>query len=175
MGKATRRKTITLRRAKPEADPVLIGYDGQPPMFRDARDIGGHQARERVKGPQNINVDRLEWLLAHKLIEPHHHQAGRKLQDCCQIAELSVGVALAGGGGGGSPSTALSDAKCDAMTAINKARAALSPMAWRMIELVVIDGVTVGKAAARMRIAERAGLPALLFSLDALGRHYSLC
>lgn len=174
MGKRKRKKPVTLSRPKQESPVVLIGFDGKPPMFREARDVTNNGTRVKVLGPQNINVDRLEWLLAHKLIEPHHHQAGRKLQGSCETVELSCGVSL-DGGGGRSPSTTLSDAKCDALDAVNRVRAALSPLCWRMIELVVLDGVSAEKAASQMRINSRAAIPALTFCLDALGRHYGMC
>jgi hypothetical protein len=176
MGKATRRKQkVTLRQSeRAEPQVVIIGYDGSPPIFREARDLGGIGSRKKVLGPQNINVDRLEWLLAHNLIEVHQHTAGRKLQESWQMADLSVGAKLEGGGGGGS-STGLSDAKCDAFSSVGKAVKSLSPKCWRMIQLVVIEGVTVQKAAAQMRIPERGALPALVFSLDQLGHHYGLC
>lgn len=168
MGKPRTRKKPSLRSAQ------AAGHEGCPPVFRPARDIAGAGKRERPDGPQNINVDRLEWLLAHDCIEPHQHAAGRKLQGDWERAEISAGVSLVSSGGHGGAST-LSDAKCDAVTAVGKARKAIGPLAWRMIELVVINGASMEKAAARMGYNARGALPVLCVSLDTLGRHYGLC
>jgi hypothetical protein len=48
------------------------GHDGNAPEFRAARDLAGHGKRSAVQGLQNINTDRLEWLLAHR----HHATRG---------------------------------------------------------------------------------------------------
>jgi len=161
------------KRAARREEPGKIGYDGVAPEFRPVRDIEG-RGKRAVDGVQNINTDRLEWLLAHKLIEPHHHAAGRKLQGFAEKAVISPKVSLVGGGGHGG-SSSISDAQCDGVHEINRARAAISPINWRVIELVVIDGVSAEKAAARMRINARAAIPMLCAALDQLGRHYRLC
>jgi hypothetical protein len=172
-------KNMGKARRKPRAPgnhlALKPGHDGLPPVHRPARDIAGIGKRNAPDGPQNINVDRLEWLLAHKLIEPHHHAAGRILQRHAEQAEISAGVSLVGGGGGGGNASTLSDAKCDALTEINRARAAISPLNWRVIELVVIDGASMERAAGKMGYNARGALPVLRGALDQLGRHYRLC
>lgn len=152
-----------------------IGYGGNAPQFVAARDVMGMGHRAKIDGPQNINVDRLEWLLHRKLIEPHHHSAGRKLQQFWETAEISSGVSLVGGGGGGMPSTSLSDAKCDAMQAINGVRAAMSPLNFRLVELVVIDRLTAVQACKKMGYDERAATVVLTHALDSLARHFKMC
>ncbi len=65
-----------------------IGYDGNPPEFREARDLAGKGKRKSELGPQNIRVDRIEWLLAHKRIDLAQHSAGRKLQHDSELAQI---------------------------------------------------------------------------------------
>lgn len=170
MGKARRKKKVALGDTHPG-----IGYDGHAPVFMAARDVVGHGRREKVDGPQNIAIDRLEWMLAKKLIERHHHAAGRKLQDLWQTAELSSGIKLMGGGGGNPSNTSLSDAKCDAFQAVGRVRVALSPLAWRVLDLVVIENKTAGEASKIMGFHERAAMPNLMHGLDALARHFKMC
>lgn len=150
-----------------------IGYDGNAPEFREARDLAGKGKREKVLGPQNIRIDRLEWLLAHKRIESYQHAAGRKLQKHSETAQIG-GFSTFQGGMGGSHATHLSDTKCDAVAAVNEARKHVGNGAWRILELVVIDNFSLEKAAAHMRIHARGALPALHIALDALARHYGL-
>lgn len=153
--------------------PAKIGYDGEPPQFREARDLHGKGKRETVLGPQNIAVDRLEWMLAHKRIEQYQHQAGRQLQADVQLAEIAT-YATSGARTGGSGSSTLSDAKCDAISRVNGVRVSLRGLAWRILELVVIDGLSVEKAETRLRLRYRAGHGALLVALDSLAAHYNL-
>ena len=173
MAKSRARRKPSLRSVK------VAGHEGLPPIFRPARDIAGAGKRERPDGPQNINVDRLEWLLAHDCIEPHHHEAGRRLQRDWERAQITAGVSLVSSGGG-SGSSGLSDTKCDALEAVNKARKSFGrewhrSTAWRIIELVVIDGASMEKAASRVGFNARGALPVLCVALDQLGAHYGLC
>lgn len=170
-------KTKARAKKPPKQDraEVRIGYDGNPPVFRPARDIVGQGKREVIDGPQNINIDRLEWYLDHRLIERHHHTAGRKLQLYAETAELSSGVSLLAGARGGGSMTSLSDAKCDALDKLNKARAELSPMNWRLIDLVVLQNITAQKASRQMGFHERSAMPTLVMALDSLAKHYGLC
>lgn len=169
-------KSRKFRKPKEEVQPPpTIGYDGHPPIFRQARDLSGEGKREKINGPQNINIDRLEWMLDRKLIESHHHTAGRKLQGAWETAQISASLSLAGGGRGGCANTSLSDAKCDALDMLNRARCALSPMNWRLIDLVVIEGMSAEKAASKMKFNCRSGMPTLLMALDSLAKHFGLC
>ena len=71
--KLAKRTTGTL---PPDARAYLGAGEGYDP------------AGEKV---QNIHVDRLEWLLAHGMIHPAQHGAGRKLQRDCELAAASIG------------------------------------------------------------------------------------
>jgi hypothetical protein len=152
---------------------MKIGYDGNAPKFEAARDLDGKGKRDPILGPQNINVDRLEWLLAHKRIDAPQHAAGRKLQRDSEQAQIG-GFASLDGGRGGSGTERLTDVKCDAIARVNGARIYVGNSCWRILELVVIDNVSLEKAAVRMRIHARGALPTLQAALDTLARHYGL-
>ena len=151
-----------------------IGYDGNPPEFREARDLAGKGKRKSELGPQNIRVDRIEWLLAHKRIDVAQHSAGRKLQHDFELAQIGS-YAILSDAKGGSGTNRLPDLKCDAIARVNAARTHVgSGVGWRILELVVIENVSLEKAAARMRIHSRGALPALQGALDTLAAHYRL-
>ena len=151
------------------------GYDGNPPEFREARDVEGKGKRIAELGPQNIRVDRLEWLLAHRRIDVAQHAAGRRLQHDSEIAEIRGYAAVEiGRGGGASGVNRLADVKCDAIVRINAARMHVGGKGWRILELVVLENASLGEAARRMReSADRMQL-GLSVSLDALASHYGL-
>ncbi len=80
-----------------------IGYDGNPPEFREARDLAGKGKRKSELGPQNIRVDRIEWLLSHKRIDVAQHSAGRKLQHDSELAQIGSYAMLTDVKGGSTP------------------------------------------------------------------------
>ena len=152
-----------------------IGYDGNPPEFREARDLAGKGKRKSELGPQNIRVDRIEWLLAHKRIDLAQHSAGRKLQHDSELAQIGS-YAILTDVKGGAGINRLPDLKCDAIARVNAARAHVGSrgVGWHILELVVIENISLEKAAAMMRIHSRGALPALQGALDALAAHYKL-
>lgn len=151
------------------------GYDGNPPEFREARDVEGKGKRAAELGPQNIRVDRLEWLLAHRRIDVAQHAAGRRLQHDSEIAEIrGYAVMEIGRGGGASGVNRLADVKCDAIARFNAARMHVGAKGWRILELVVLENVSLGETARRMReSADRMQL-GLSVALDTLAGHYRL-
>lgn len=155
------------------------GHDGLAPKFMPARGSeltdpkSGKVIRDAVDSVQNINVDRLEWLLAHRRIHAHHHQAGRLLQRDWELAEIATYSTIDGVGGGGGLNR-LPDAKLDAMTRMGRAREYVGPMAWSIIDLVVLQGVSLNKAEAHLRMSQKSGIGALTVALDALARFYNL-
>jgi len=151
-------------------DQIRHGFDGQPAEFIAFRDIEGSEARTIGLFRK---IDRLEWLHSHKRIENHQFDAGRKLQSDIEQAQI-VSYATLGAVPGGVGTDRLSDAKCDAIARVNHVRIALRGIPWRILELVVIDGLTVEKAETRMRMRYRAGHGALLAALDTLAALYGL-
>jgi hypothetical protein len=156
--------------------PARPGHDGNPPEFRQARDIEGRSRRQAVQGAQNINTDRLEWLLAHRHIDVAQHGAGRKLQRDWELS-LIGGYAM-------SPAFAVvsaratsgapADIRCDAIRRMNEARAHVGATGFRILELVVLENAAI--AAAARRLGEPvAKLPlALTVALDSLASFYRL-
>jgi hypothetical protein len=154
------------------------GHDGNPPEFRAARDIEG-RGKRTVRGLQNINTDRLEWLLAHHQIDSVQHGAGRKLQRDREMSAIG-GYAMSPGfgagfapGGSGRPSGP-EDIRCDAIRRMNAARAHLGATGFRIVELVVLENAAVAEAARRLG-EPAAKLPlALRVALDSLASFYRL-
>ena len=153
------------------------GHDGNPPEFREARDIEGRGKRESVAGPQNIRVDHLEWLLAHRRIDLAQHAAGRRLQQDCELATIGgYGSPDGSGGGKGSASgvNLLADVKCDAIARVNAARRHVGGKGWRILELVAVQNVSLTVAAAHMHESPDRMQLGLSVALDALASHYRL-
>jgi hypothetical protein len=158
------------------AMPARPGHDGNPPEFRQARDIEGRGRRQPVNGAQNINIDRLEWLLAHRHIDVAQHGAGRKLQRDWELS-LIGGYAMSPvsansfvGAGSGAPA----DVKCDAIRRMNRARAHVGGTGFRILELVVLENEAIAEAARRLG-EPVAKLPlALRVALDSLASFYRL-
>lgn len=154
------------------------GHDGNPPEFRTVRDLLGSGKRSAADGLQNINTDRLEWLLAHRHIDIAQHGAGRKLQRDHELSliggyAMSPALEKPGRGGNARPSDP-ADIRCDAIRRMNAARAHVGAIGFRILALVVLDNVAIAEAA--RRLGEPAGkLPlALRVALDSLASFYRL-
>ena len=155
------------------------GCDGNPPVMREPRDLpGGHVAR-KLGGLQNIAVDRLEWYYTHGHIEQHHVDAGRRLQSDCELAQIG-GYASMGAGSSRTPRLVpsnLADSKLDAIARVNRARTALEPGVWRLLELVVLDNLALEVAGYRLwgrHVARKERMAALVWALDRLAEHYGI-
>jgi hypothetical protein len=154
----------------------LPGHDGNPPEFRPARELDGRSRRGAVQGAQNINTDRLEWLLAHRHIDVAQHGAGRRLQrdwEMSLIGGYAISPAAVSVSGGRTPDSP-ADIRCDAIRRMNQARAHVGATGFRILELVVLENVAI--AAAARRLGEPvAKLPlALRVALDSLASFYRL-
>ena len=135
-------------------------------------DLTGKGNASRL-GPEHP-VDRIDGF-AHKRIDVAQHSAGRKLQHDSELAQIGSYATLTDVKGG-SGTNRLPDLKCDAIARVNAARAHVGSrgVGWRILELVVIENISLEKAAAKMRIHSRGALPALQGALDALAAHYKL-
>jgi hypothetical protein len=159
-------------------DRHIPGRDGNKQEFLETRDLEGRGKREPARGGQNINVDRLEWLLAHRRIDVAQHAAGRRLQRDCELAAIGLYAVppdlLKMGGKRPSRGYLISDAKCDAIARVNAARARVGAPGFRILELVAIENLTLLDAARRMgELPDRLPL-ALCVALDALASFYRL-
>jgi len=126
---------------------------------------------------QNIHVDRLEWLLAHGMIHPAQHGAGRKLQRDCELAAIGGYASPAwalGVPGGGGRGRLPSDVQCDAIRRMNAARVHVGPLGFRIIELIVLDGVSLAEASRRLGEPVAKMPLALRVALDSLASFYRL-
>jgi hypothetical protein len=134
---------------------------------------GEQNEKDRVR---NIHVDRLEWLLERGMIHPAHHGAGRKLQRDRELACIG-GYALpqmAEGARGSSRRMLPNDVQCDAMRRMNAARAHVGPLGFRIVELVVLDGISLREAARRLGEPVPKMPLALRVALDSLASFYRL-
>jgi uncharacterized protein DUF6456 len=155
------------------------GFDGQAPEFRlkrgsEVRDPKtGAVIREAEMGRENINVDRLAWLLAHRRIETHQHDAGRRLQGDWEVSKLENYASLQGGRGG-SGTNLLPDVKCDAIDRVNAARIAVGHTGWKIIDMVALQNISLEKTASIIRVKPSSASTGLQVALDALASHYGL-
>lgn len=153
------------------------GFDGQPPLMRDPRDLHG-KGRRKIEATQNSNCDRLEWLLSHGKITECQLDAGRRLQADCELAQIG-GFSAAGSGGPrlvNLASSNLPDAKLDAIARVGAARASLTPGAWLLVELVAVQNIQLAEAGRRLWGHCGRGEPvgAIRFALDALAQFYGM-
>ena len=149
------------------------GFDGQPPELREPRNRRAW-AKEHEIPRQNINTDRLEWLLAHRRIAEYQLLAGRRLQQDWELSQLAPYAALDPGRRepAGAGSMRLPDVKLDAMRRYGDAMKSVGRSGGTLIRLVVLENISLEKAAALMRMPARGALPALQVALDSLASHY---
>ncbi len=159
--------------------PAKIGYDGSPPEFREKRGSEyrdprtGAIIRVAEMGIENINVDRIKWLLSHKRIEQHQFDAGRRLQGDWEISKLENYASLQGGRSG-SGTNLLPDVKCDAIQRCGDARKAVGHTGWRILDMVVIQNISLEKCGVILRVRPSSMSTGLQVALDALASHYGL-
>ena len=156
------------------------GHDGNVPEFMPTRDLEsvdrwtGQRRREVVEGPTNINVDRIEWLFAHKVIEQQHHQAARRLQRDWEVG-LIMPYAQMGtvGGGSGRADFTPAQIKIDSLDRFHDAMKAMGSKGSKIVDLVALQAMSVQKAAASMRVHQQRAQGMLLVALDVLDNHYA--
>lgn len=157
---------------QPKSQP---GHDGEPPVFMDSKDfVWVDGQREPVKGPMNVNIDRIEYLYAHGLIEDYHKEAARRFQEDWEIAQIMPVASLVLCGAGGKIDHQPADRKIDAMLRFSRAVKALGPKAARLIDLVVLQRMSVEKAGGMMGFHPKKAPGAFAIAIDVLAAHYGL-
>ncbi len=163
--------------AKPEAQP---GHDGNAPEYIALRDLEsvdkltGRRVREKIDGPKNIAVDRVEWLFECGKISKRQWRAATHFQEDWQIALIAPAANQTLVHVNNSTADQLpGDAKVAAMKRHRDAMLALGR--WhRIVELVVLENRNIKDTAAMLQIhAERAG-ERLDTGLTLLADHYRL-
>jgi hypothetical protein len=162
-----------MRKALPKQHSARHGYDGEPPELREPRNRTAWKHADEIPR-QNCRVDRLEWLLAHKRILQDQFDAGRRLQSDWEIAQLRAfaSLDLSNCGVTGAGQNRVSDTKLDAMERYGAAIKMLGSSGGTIVRLVVLENISLEKAASLMRIHSRGALPALQVALDTLSAHY---
>ena len=157
---------------KPNAEP---GYEGEPPIFGLRKDfVYVDGAREATESPENLNHSRVKWLLEHKRITPRMYDAADRFEkdwNTSQIQPRASSVMV--GNGSGSGDMHPNDAKRAAMHRHGDARDAMGRLA-PVVEFVVLDNLSVGKASAKLRIHNQAGIELLRIGLEMLADHFKL-
>ena len=153
------------------------GHDGNVPEFGIRRDfVYADGKREATESPENCNHSRVKWLFTHKKIEDRQFAAAERLSRDWELSLMQprASSVIVGNGGGGSGQLP-NDAKVAAMRRHGDAMKALDRIRARLIvELVVIQNLSVEKASAQMRVHHRFGSGALNVALHFLADHYKL-
>ncbi|HVV64880.1 MAG TPA: DUF6456 domain-containing protein [Rhizomicrobium sp.] len=152
------------------------GYEGHPPEKMPARDfpeVEENGVRKPPEGRVNVNIDRIEWLYAHDLIEARQCEAARLLSKDWELAQIEPRASTVLVGAGGGEARLPTDVKVDAMKRHGAARKALG-RGWPIIELIVQDRLSVEAASARLRLHAKVGMGYLQLALHMLADHYRL-
>lgn len=151
------------------------GFDGNPPEFGMRKDyvyVDGE--REATESPENNNASRIKWLCAHHRITKRQFAAGDRFeQDWNQALIEPRANSVLVGAGGGAGTMHPNDAKRAAMQRDGDARQALGRLL-PIVQLVVIDNLSIGKASAMLRIHGQAAIELLKVGLETLADHYKL-
>jgi len=150
----------------PQIDP-RIGYDGNPPVFAKTK---GTRAQE--SSPQNLNVDRLQWLYEHRLIDEAQHIAGKAFQKFYLTAQIGMNGSSTELSSRGPD--LLADRRLDAMQQFGKAHDALKmwPAHWAMLDLCILRDCGLADAAHTLKRPQKWALPAIRDALDVLAKIY---
>jgi len=148
------------------------GHNGNPPELHHPRDLDGRGLRELE--PQVWRFDVLDRLLKQQTIEPHHFQAGRKLQHDWEMASKIPCCIASQMGGQARGSVTPADAKLAAAMRYGRAMASLSPAAVELIAAVVIRNEPIIFAARDRKVDHRAFTGAFVVAIDQLAQHYGL-
>ncbi|HLY04254.1 MAG TPA: hypothetical protein VKR31_00755 [Rhizomicrobium sp.] len=150
-----------------------VGHDGDAPESMDARDfpdVDVDGKREPVKGPMNINCDKIEYLYAHGHIELSQAEAARRLHKdwtTAMILPIASSVLVGAGGANELPN----DAKAAAMKRHGLAVEVLGEN-WSILELVVQQNKSVEQAASMLRVNRKFAMGCLSAALWSLAAHY---
>lgn len=157
------------------------GHDGEPPEFREARDIEGRDSltgkivRIVPAGPQNINCDRIEWLFAHHKIGKRQYEAANTLMSDHYLSGRET-IAVAGTSSGGNREFEPAEQREFAGRRLKATQEHFTrgwkSTLWPILNLVVLRNVSPGKAAGIERTHERTVQERLSIGLHLLADYY---
>lgn len=155
-----------------ESEP---GHDGQRPKFVESQDfVYVDGKREPVLGPQNINCDRIAYLFAKKRIELRQYQAAERIwRDWYDMGQFPKASNVIVGNGASGGSLGPGDVQVQASIRFHNAKRDLEwARNWAIVELVVLDQVSVEKAAGMLHLHSRFAMACLHCALHMLANHY---
>lgn len=120
-------------------------------------------------------IDRLQWLRDHGVIADHQLFAGRRLQQDWQLSKLESSPQMQMARAGGAATTALSDAKCDAIDRLKRAMAQLPAELETLLALFLLpedEPFSLERCAAIVREDRKAASFGIRLGLTILARHY---
>lgn len=167
-----------MKRARKKAtngDPRKPGCDGNPPILVDVQGITAAERKAKVTLKRNMAENPVDRMFHKGLISPIEREAGMRLLKDWELSQTSTmrgmdyaaeRVCCSGGQAG------LSDARCDAMTRLNKALHVVGPISSMVLTAVVIDGEDFQSLAARRRWNRNGIGLVVAAALGALAVHY---
>lgn len=152
------------------------GHDGEPPVFGVRKDfVYADGKRTEVESPENVNHSRVKWLHSRDLITLRQYLAAERLAKDWELSLIQpFASSVLVGGGSSAGDNHPNDAKRAAMQRRGDAMEAVGRRLSNIVEKVVIENKSVGKASAELRLHNQAGAALLDLGLDILADHYGL-
>jgi len=153
--------------------PAEPGHDGFVPVLVAPKGAAKWEKADELT-EENVNVNRIRFLFHKGSITHAQYEAACALQRDWETAEIlpQASSILVGNGASGGGATLPGDHKIQAMRRKGDAMAAVPEMCRRIVELVVIENVSVGKASAIVRAHHQFTMALLLVGLNAISRTY---
>lgn len=144
-------------------------------LHRQDQDIFDDNANLIIGKKGWRRYDRLEWLKKRNAIAQHQYLAGRRLQEDWQLSKLESSPQMQMARSSGAATTALSDAKCDAIDRLKRAMAQLPNELATLLTLFLLpedEPFSLERCAAIVREDRRAAAFGIRLGLTILARHY---
>lgn len=163
----------------PSGEAAGAGHDGAVPVLEAPPKAAEWEKRGNKHPLFNANCSRIAYLVRRKRLQERHFLAAEQLfydNHMSRLESMAQAGAPMGAGGGYGPA-AMADAKLDAMDRKIKAveRVAMAGAdAEKMVTRVVLDDLTVERAAALAGLEKRYAMGVLVTALNILAAHYRI-
>jgi len=155
---------------------VEPGHDGCAPIMETPKGAAAwEEAGDLVQ--HNVNIDRVRFLYHKRAISSSQYEGACALQRDWEMAMIlpQASSILVGNGASGGGATLPNDARVAAMRRKGNAMAAVPVECRRIVELVVIDNMTIGKVAGIVKAHHQFATALLHVGLNAIAREYGYC